>query len=252
MIKNVYDKIYSVNLDYNFHYPPKDLMVDLYAQMVGGKILDAGCGQGIHLRRLLENGVDAFGVEMSEVCCQKYLYDLPHENSDICSFAAQSDQQFDGIVCFDVLEHIPVELINKTIESLATLAPSALLGLANHSDIQCGEELHLVQEDIEWWIRKLSPYYSAVYPIVTYFGGRFFCVEVSERATVDQLKSKWCGRNSSAIQLANSFDVYWNKSQLVAEQHQALQTEHQALQTEHQALQTEHQALQTEHQALQV
>lgn len=248
--KDIYDKIYAFNSNYNFHYPPKDVIVDLYAKSVGGYILDAGCGQGIHLRRMLENGIDAFGIEISTICCQKYLGGLPHENIDICSFASQSERLFNGIVCCDVLEHIPLGRLDETIESLTSLAPSALLGLANHSDIQCGEELHLIQEDIEWWTRKLSLFYSFVYPVASYFDGKFFCVEVSQLSSIDQLESKWRRENGSVLQLANAFDVYWNNNQSIATQHQALQAKHQALQAQHQALQALHRTLQTQHQAL--
>lgn len=243
MLKDVYDKVYSSNSDYNFHYPPKDILVDIYAQNVGGKILDAGCGQGIHLKRLLKNGIDAFGIEMSEVCCQKYLSGSPHENVDICSYKPRDGFKFDGIVCMDVLEHVPVDTLAETIEALESLAPSALLGIANHSDIQCGEELHLIQEGIDWWKNKLSSCYSVVYPVATYFGGEFFFIEVSNISTLDQLINKWCRRNGSVVQLAKAFDDNRQDGQNFIEQHKLLQSEYQSLLNEHQELSSKYHSL---------
>lgn len=171
--KNIYNGIYLNIKDYNFHNLVKDIYVDTFAAYISGRILDAGCGEGIHLKRLLKDGYDAFGIELSSVCCEKFLTGVPHDNADIISFAKKG-KQFDGLICMDVLEHIPYEGIEETIESLSKLSKKAFIGIANHSDVLNGVELHLIQQNKDWWIAKLRKFYKHVNYISEQFDGRFY------------------------------------------------------------------------------
>lgn len=58
-----------------------------FAKAIDGTVLDAGCGRGSVLRYMLDNGVDAFGVELSKAACEMYLQDAPHANADIIKWA---------------------------------------------------------------------------------------------------------------------------------------------------------------------
>lgn len=177
-LKDTYDFVYRERSnEYNFFNEIKNLSVDAYATLLvgrGGKILDAGCGEGIHLKRLLGKGFNAFGIELSSVCCQEFLQDTPHENIDILSFAKKNQEKFDSLICMDVLEHIPYDSIGITIASLSTLSTNAFFGIANHSDIYKGKQLHLIQEGVEWWTKELSKYYSNVYFLGEQFEGLFY------------------------------------------------------------------------------
>ncbi|MCZ4294804.1 class I SAM-dependent methyltransferase [Vibrio sinaloensis] len=205
-LKNVYDAVYTENESYNFHYPAKDLIVDVYARQVNGNVLDAGCGQGGNLKRLLAQGIDTFGVELSTVCCEKYLADLPHINSDIVGYAEISKQRYDGLICFDVLEHIPETSLDDNLKALSSLSDSALLGIANHSDIQCGEELHLIQENAEWWVSRLKEHYVNAKCIVSLLDDAFFVVEVSNH---DDGELKLDERYSYLLDFAHEYDEQW-------------------------------------------
>jgi len=178
--KSVYDRIYQNAEGYNKFDSRKNLYVDVYARSIDGPVLDAGCGEGIHLKRLIAAQVDAFGIDLSEVCCQKFLAGIPHRNEDIIAHA-QGDARYSGAICMDVLEHIPPDLLEATLEALATLSPSVLLGIANHSDFQEGVELHPIQEDSSWWLDRLGAHFSRCELIqeFQYPGGepRFFLIE---------------------------------------------------------------------------
>ena len=171
--KRIYDDAYTAIDNYNYHNVVKDIYVDVYAAYVNGKILDAGCGEGIHLKRMISSGHDAFGIELSTVCCDKYLQDIPHKNIDILSYAREG-HSFDGLICMDVLEHIPPENINETLMALSKLSNSAFLGIANHSDIINGVELHLIREDKNWWNKILHKYYKNVHFLTEQFDGKFY------------------------------------------------------------------------------
>jgi len=160
--KKIYDQIYTNVENYNFYDEIKNAYVDAFAKIIKGKMLDAGCGEGIHLKRLLREGHDVFGIEISEVCCKKFLQDTPHENTDILTYS-KKEVKYAGLICMDVLEHIDPLQIEETIQALAGMAPTAFLGIANHSDVQNGIELHLITEDSLWWLNLLAKYYKRCY-----------------------------------------------------------------------------------------
>ena len=132
--KKIYDQIYASVENYNFYDEIKNAYVDAFAKSIKGGILDAGCGEGIHLKRLLREGYDVFGIEISEVCCKKFLQDVPHENTDIITYSGRG-VKYSGLICMDVLEHVDPLQIGETVKALSLLAPKAFFGIANHSDV---------------------------------------------------------------------------------------------------------------------
>ncbi len=84
------------------------------------------------------------------------------------------------VICTDVLEHIHHDLINETLLGLTIVSDRAILGIANHSDVKCNTELHLIQKDLEWWMEKLKKFYSYVVRIDLLFTDRFFFIEVKK------------------------------------------------------------------------
>ena len=162
--KKIYDKIYATVKNYNFNDEIKNAYVDAFAKSVKGKILDAGCGEGIHLKRLLREGYDVLGIEISEVCCKQFLQDTPHENTDILTHSKRG-VKYSGVICMDVLEHIDPLYIEETVRALSSLSPSAFFGIANHSDLRNGIELHLIREDSAWWVNLLTKYYKRCYVV---------------------------------------------------------------------------------------
>lgn len=173
--KDVYNEIYTKNKAYNHNVMYKYVEVQKFANTIKGKILDAGCGEGWTAKKLRSEGFDLFGIEISDICCNKFLQDLPHECTDIISYA-KKDIKYDGLICFDVLEHISYMQIEETIKSLSLMAPKALLGIANHSDIQFGYELHLIQQNEKYWEKLLSKYYSSI-KYIGCLGGNFYLFE---------------------------------------------------------------------------
>lgn len=160
----VYDDVFENDLAFDrldLSNEPKLKYVLAFAKSIDGKVLDAGCGRGSVLRFMRDNGVDAFGIELSAVACDMYLQGLPHANADIISWADQG-HTYAGLICTDVLEHIPPDQIDAVLEALAKLAPTALLGIANHSSIHNGHELHVIQKGHKWWMEKVGRYFRDV------------------------------------------------------------------------------------------
>ncbi|WP_248515671.1 class I SAM-dependent methyltransferase [Salinarchaeum laminariae] len=85
---------------------------DLIPTVSGERVLDAGCGSGVYTEWLLDRGATVVGVDLSEAMLEEArdlvgtratlrLGDL----SEGIPFA--EDGEFDGVVCAQVLDHLP-------------------------------------------------------------------------------------------------------------------------------------------------
>lgn len=122
------------------------------------KALDVGCGRGHYLKYLLGKGFNIVGLEPSDYVIKHDLKNLPVIHGTI----EDIKENYDALFAMDVLEHIAPEDIDKQLEVLSKHAPKALYGIANHSDVWDGVELHLIQQPAIWWFEKLKKYYGEV------------------------------------------------------------------------------------------
>jgi 2-polyprenyl-3-methyl-5-hydroxy-6-metoxy-1,4-benzoquinol methylase len=71
------------------------------------RVLDIGCGRGIFLGLLAAASVDAVGIDNSDEAmafCQRKGFQVYQENAH--SYLKRSREQFDGIFCSHVIEHM--------------------------------------------------------------------------------------------------------------------------------------------------
>lgn len=173
---NIYDKIFATDKNYNAPYDYKlNIVLEWVKKNNFNNLLDVGCGRGHYLKLLSENGIKVTGLEPSKYIADA-LKDYDVINDDILGLAKRQ-MQWEALICMDVLEHIEPSKIEATIEALASLSTRALLGIANHSDVWHGVELHLIQQGPLWWEGLLSLYYQNINSI--YQSKRFFIYEVA-------------------------------------------------------------------------
>lgn len=177
MNPEVYNKVYASVKDYNGFDLSKFCYIESYASRNPGVLLDAGCGKGHNSRRLIAGGFSVFGIDFS-LECEKFISEMPHAISDIISYS-RTGAKHSGIICMDVLEHINKQELQETLDALVILAPSCLFGIANHSDVICGEELHVIREDVQWWSGVLENLYSRCVKVCSLYENRFFMLECS-------------------------------------------------------------------------
>ena len=180
VIEELYNEIYSNYADYNGDHTTehelKQNFIDDFVQMHNGSVLDAGCGSGYTLRKLYNEGVDIVGIDFSQIACENHLQGLPHHCISIMDFC-KTFPKYDSIICTDVLEHIPHEELYDNLLWMANTSEHVLFGIANHSDIKLGKELHLIQKPIEWWTETLQKFYYDVEQVTSMFDDRFFFIE---------------------------------------------------------------------------
>lgn len=163
-VQAVYDDVFSNDAQFDIldeSNSAKLTYVLDFARSIDGTVLDAGSGRGSVLRYMLEHGVDAFGIELSKAACDMYLQGVPHVNADIITWAEQG-HTYPGLISTDVMEHIPPDQIEAVMAALAKLAPRALLGIANHSSIHEGHELHVIQKGHKWWLNLIGKHFTDV------------------------------------------------------------------------------------------
>lgn len=86
------------------------------------RVLDLGCGCGIFLSLLEQQGIEAWGVERNEpIAAYARGMGLNVITADAVAFAADTDLRFEGIYCSHFVEHLPVELVEKLLASLARI-----------------------------------------------------------------------------------------------------------------------------------
>ena len=154
--KEVYDGVYDTDDAYATPHKAKIDYVCDWAERnqsgFQGDILDAGCGRGEYIRALKDRGLDAYGVELSTVCCDEYLSDLDHNNLDILEFCELSmGYEYSLIYSTDVLEHIPPVELDATLEAIQNIGRKFLFLVCTGSDVKNGHELHLSNHTFEEW-----------------------------------------------------------------------------------------------------
>ena len=85
---------------------------DLIPEVAGERVLDAGCGSGVYTEWLLDRGASVVGVDVRESMLEE-TRDLVGTRATLhradlsegLPFA--SDGEFDGVVCAQVLDHLP-------------------------------------------------------------------------------------------------------------------------------------------------
>lgn len=118
-------------------------------------VLDYGCGKAMHYKK--EKPIN----ELFNIASKNMrFYDI-----GVPEYEVIPDGTFDGVICTDVLEHVPEDIIDDVIEQLFSKADKFVFlviscGLAVKI-LPNGENAHVTVKHPEWWNSKLKQYYRA-------------------------------------------------------------------------------------------
>ena len=128
-------------------------IVDLVRDTKSKTILDYGCGKADGYFKY--NHHKHWGI-MPE------LYDPA-----VTQFSKLPDGPFDGVICFDVLEHIPEEEIPQTLIDIFDRAKKFVFLGIDTSPAQAvlsnGENAHCTLKSLKWWINMVNEHEKKVY-----------------------------------------------------------------------------------------
>lgn len=130
-------------------------------------ILDAGCGSGKFMRRMLEQHGQEFsirGFDIAANCLDPWFADrmTPGFLTLGCLWEpAALPAPNDAVVCTDVMEHIPTARVPEVLANLRAAATRCVfLGIALFPDAfgpkVLGTPLHLTVQPVEWWREQVD------------------------------------------------------------------------------------------------
>jgi hypothetical protein len=115
-------------------------------------VLDAGCAWGMLVEALRKQGVDAYGVDISE-------YAIAHVDESVQEFCWQGSlieplpQRYDLVTCIEVLEHMPRGEAEVAIDNLCDASDRILF---SSSPFDYGEPTHVNLRPPEDWSAQFA------------------------------------------------------------------------------------------------
>lgn len=117
-----------------------------------GKVIDFGCGTGRGSLAIAKEAIcDLLLVDFTTNSRDPEAIDLPFLCADI---SKPMDIRGDYGFCADVMEHIPPELVEKTIKNIMEVTPCTFFQISLVPDNLgglIGHPLHLSVHSFEWW-----------------------------------------------------------------------------------------------------
>ena len=119
-------------------------------------ILDVGCGEGYVVKVLHKSGYLAYGTDIVDVVRKEIIHN--HNFFQIPIWDLRKIGNFDAVVSFDMLEHLPEHIVDLSLENLTTISTFFYFTISCRPDQagrSIGEDLHLTVKPPSWWIEKL-------------------------------------------------------------------------------------------------
>lgn len=126
-------------------------------------VLDFGCARGYFVKALREHGVNAYGVDISEWAiknCDKDVVGYVFNKPEDCP------PTFDYLFSKDVLEHIPMSELIKTIPRLMGACVEAAIFIVPLAKSEGGEYIypadeldktHIHRKTLDGWVDLIQP-----------------------------------------------------------------------------------------------
>lgn len=129
-------------------------IADLVSEFGSKRLLDYGCGMGRQYTH--ERAHLALGVQVP------VLYDPA-----VAEWVVKPAGKFDGVICTDVLEHVPEEHLElrTVVEEIAAFATqwafiSVCCRPSKHIRFDDGTNVHVTIHPFEWWREYLGPRFT--------------------------------------------------------------------------------------------
>ncbi|MBI4184661.1 MAG: class I SAM-dependent methyltransferase [Proteobacteria bacterium] len=152
-------------------------LVDWLRRLGVQSVLDAGCGSGKVMRRLIEHHpgeFDVHGFDIAANCLDPWFDPIRERVLSVGCLWRREDIKwsFDAILCTDVLEHIPTRHVPAVLANLRAAARRfVFLGIALFDDrfgpATLGQPLHLTVRPPDWWVGEIRRAGLAILQTVT-------------------------------------------------------------------------------------
>lgn len=117
-------------------------------------LLDFGCGKAAHYHN--DNPInEKFGIDRKNIS----FYDPA-----VPEYEKMPEGTFDGVICTDVLEHVPESFLAETIAAIFNRADRFVFLVVNCGlavkKLPNGENAHVTVQTPAWWNRQFKPHYD--------------------------------------------------------------------------------------------
>jgi SAM-dependent methyltransferase len=151
------------------------------------KVLDFGCALGFIVKSFRLLGINAWGYDISEYA----INNVPSDTEEyVYRGITWRSKTWDWIICKDVLEHIPYEEIDETLQNLRGCGANIFVVVPLADGDKYNEPLyeldatHIIRENIEWWKDR--------------FNGNRLPVR-SAKYKMPGIKENWCTQNANGF-----------------------------------------------------
>lgn len=145
-------KGYNNYRDYDAHKLRVERIINITHPV---SVLDVGCAYGFMVRRLLDKGIYAVGMDISEWAGKIASGLIPHNfvrhDMRVIPYPFR-DKEFDVLYCEGVLEHIEEEHIIPIMKEFERISHRRIIqvSFSDHKDVE-KEEGHITLKDNGWW-----------------------------------------------------------------------------------------------------
>ena len=122
------------------------------------RTLDVGCAKGFLVKALDELGVDAYGIDPSVYAVSNAHPDVGDKiNLDSAQSIPYPDNTFDVVTCLDVMGHVPLKEVTKTLKELLRVSKEwVIIRVVTHEVEGDIGSSHETIRDRDWWVEKIE------------------------------------------------------------------------------------------------
>jgi cyclopropane fatty-acyl-phospholipid synthase-like methyltransferase len=187
--RNIYARAFA---DSQYCKPALELRYDYAVKQIDehsdSRIIDIGVGRGAFadyvkskLPNVVVDGIDLDIFYESNNISTFFKGDLNANLHELCGKIANiKGTAYGTLTCLDVLEHLNKESIDSVFEFFSNISVNQVFTIANHSDIHEGTELHIIQENLDWWLPKLQKYFI-IDNVETHYNGRLYLLSLTTK-----------------------------------------------------------------------
>ena len=124
----------------------------------GSRVLDAGCGPGVMVKRFRGVGCPVAGIDIASEAVRQW--GGPEIIQGSLTRLPWIDNAFDLVWCCDVLEHLEPAEVPVALSELARVAPRLIASICTRESgwkgLKC---LHRTVESDGWWMQRICDAY---------------------------------------------------------------------------------------------